>query len=348
MTFIDFDSGNARNPRGIAQRACDFAELENTAQSYVGMERVSSAAVTGLVLRGVRILCPALTPSAVHLLALLAEHVYQADRWRTGRLRVTASNGRLAHMLGVSERAVRRLLALLEANHWLVRRYNQGNRRGDIAGIDLRPLAARLGDLQQAEMAVAEAAAERRARIREVRDDVGTHTKDRERTQCATQEDPNVRLKSYNINPGLTDLVQGQAEGEGGKRACSKAPSPDIEDDQKLILLMAEASPTLQRQLAPDELQELLEAEPSPRTLIAVSRAVTWLLRGHVPLRPPVWRSAVKRHGWAALAAVLVAVDRQGVRDPAAYLTAMLRSSCLRETVRHNLRALRIQAPGRA
>ena len=143
MDLTCIDSGDARKPRGIASRACNFAELESSSESYRGMEGISSAAVTGMVLRGVRVLCPALTPSAVHLLALLAEHVYQADRWRTGKLRVTASNGRLAHMLGVSERAVRRLLALLEANRWIVRRYNNANRRGDIAGIDLRPLAAR-------------------------------------------------------------------------------------------------------------------------------------------------------------------------------------------------------------
>ena len=145
MDLTCIDSRDARKPRGIATRACNFSEAKSIWQSYQGMERVSFAAVTGLVLRGARGLCPAITLSAVHLLALLAEHVYRPDRWRNGRLRVTASNGRLAHMLGVSERAVCRLLALLEANLWIVRRYNNANRRGDIAGIDLRPLAARAG-----------------------------------------------------------------------------------------------------------------------------------------------------------------------------------------------------------
>lgn len=347
MTFASIDSHETRTPSGIAARACNFAELEDLTRSYQGMERVSSAAVTGLVLRGVRVLCPALTPSAVHLLALLAEHVYRADRWRTGQLRVTASNGRLAHMLGVSERAVRRLLALLEANRWIIRRYNNGNRRGDIAGIDLRPLAARLGELQRAEVVVAEEAADRRARVRAERDDLAASTEEDNRTQRAAQEDSNVRLKSYNLNPGLTDLVQGQAEGEDAARSCPTS-GPEVEADQEIIALMAEASPTLQRQLTPEELQELLEARPSPRTLVAVSRAVSWLLRSQVRLRPQLWQSAIRAHGWAALAAVLVAVDRQGVRDPAAYLCTMLRSSCLRETVRHNLRALTTQTPGHA
>mgnify|MGYP006902922039 CR=1 FL=1 len=81
---------------------------------------------------------------------------------------------------------------------------------------------------------------------------------------------------------------------------------------------------------------------------MAVSRAVSWLLCSQVRLRPQLWQSAIRAHGWAALAAVLVAVDRQGVRDPAAYLCTMLRSSCLRETVGHNLRALIVQAPGHA
>ena len=309
------------------------------------MEGISSAAVTGMVLRGVRVLCPALTPSAVHLLALLAEHVYQADRWRTGKLRVTASNGRLAHMLGVSERAVRRLLALLEANRWIVRRYNNANRRGDIAGIDLRPLAARLGELQHAEMVVAKEAAERRAKAKAERVDV---VDEQCRTKPATQQDSNVHLKSYTLNPGLTDLVQDQAERKGGKALPLSSLSTKFDADQNLVLLMAEASPTLQRQLAPENLQELLDARPTPQTFLAVSRAITWLLRGHIRLRPAFWQRALQQHGWAALAAVLVAVDRQGVRDPAAYLCAMLRSTCLRETVVHNLRALLSQTTGHA
>ncbi|WP_156488261.1 hypothetical protein [Thalassospira xiamenensis] len=57
---------------------------------------------------------------------------------------------------------------------------------------------------------------------------------------------------------------------------------------------------------------------------------------------------ALDKHGWAALAAVVVAVDRQGVRDPASYLYSMLKAARLRDTVRHSLRALESQEGGYA
>jgi len=95
----------------------------------------------------------------------------------------------------------------------------------------------------------------RRAQAKAERDDIGLMADDQSRTELAAQEDSNVRLKSYTLNPGLTDLVQEQAEGEGAERPCS-TPVPEVEADQEVIALMAEALPTLQRQLASEELQE--------------------------------------------------------------------------------------------
>ncbi|SOD99419.1 Replication protein C N-terminal domain-containing protein [Caenispirillum bisanense] len=149
-------------PAGIARRTETYAELEASARG-VSAPGVTTAAVTGLVLRGVKVLTPALTPAAVHLLALLVEHVHGDDRWRLGRLRVVPSNARLAAMMGTCGRGIRRLLSLLEANHWIVRRYTASNRRSrPQAGIDLAPVAARLADLREAVVWVAEEGREAR------------------------------------------------------------------------------------------------------------------------------------------------------------------------------------------
>ncbi len=107
-------------------------------------------------------------------------------------------------------------------------------------------------------------------------------------------------------------------------------------------------SPTLQRQLESAHLEELLCGEPSHTALQDVSRSIGWLVRQYVRIRPDAWQKAVERHGWAALAAVLVAVDRQGIKNPGAYLFSMLQSSILRQTIHHNLRSLCRQGGGNA
>ncbi|KJS45743.1 MAG: hypothetical protein VR70_00165 [Rhodospirillaceae bacterium BRH_c57] len=145
------------------------------------------------------------------------EHVHGDEKWRQGRLRVIPSNARLAMMLGTCERRVRSLLALLEANHWIIRRYTEANRRNrPEAGIDLAPVAARLDRLAAA---------------------VGIFVRE----------------------TGLSGNV---------------------------------------------------------------------------------WAQGVARHGWAALGAAVVTMERQGVPRKPGYLRTMLRHSRLPDTVRHSLRQL--------
>ena len=86
-------ASRSRSP-GLANRSDTFPDLEASARG-ASAPGATTASVTGLVLRGVKVLTPALTPAAVHLLALLVEHVHGDDRWRLGRLRVVPSNARL-------------------------------------------------------------------------------------------------------------------------------------------------------------------------------------------------------------------------------------------------------------
>ncbi|KJS38254.1 MAG: hypothetical protein VR70_10490 [Rhodospirillaceae bacterium BRH_c57] len=277
---------------------------------------MTTAAVTGLIARAVKVLCPALSPAAVHLLILLVEHIHGDEKWRQGRLRVIPSNARLAMMLGTCERRVRSLLALLEANHWIIRRYTEANRRNrPEAGIDLAPVAARLADLRRAADWVAEEGRDARRRSDAERDDAAGS-----RSEESAREDRSDRLKSYSVNPEPTAPVQPDGSGE-------------------LVSLMLHASPQLQAALAPQDLVDLLSPRPPGPALHRLAAVVGFFVR-EMGLSTTAWTEGVRRHEWAALAAVAVAMERQGVTRKAGYLRTMLRHPNLQDTVRHSLRRL--------
>lgn len=369
---------------GLAVRPTDFEQLETLCTAFDGANGFTTAAVTGLVLRTIRriehfdvdgVSQGPLPLAAVLLLAQLVEMVYDDKggliRWSSGEARslmVFPGNGYLERMMGVEQRTIRRLLKLLEEHHWIVRRYNKGNKRKDVGGIDLRPLAARLQQLQEAwmtltrdrqialelaraerddlealQMAALSAAAGGLSALQDGGED-GDETSiviTSKEQKGSGREDRDVHLKSYKLrNPGSTSPVQkGAPQVEGGVAASRTGPNRFVPDDE-LMALMVAASPTLQRSLGAGEL-----INPSP---VAVARAVTWILRSEVKLRPGAWEAGIKQHGFAALAAVVVAVDREGVDNPAGYLHAMLKAARLRTTVMHSLRRLLNQPTGRA
>jgi hypothetical protein len=303
------------NP-GLASRTETFAEFEEATRG-ARAEGVTTASVTGLVLRGVRILAPALTPAAVHLLALLCEHVFGDDRWRAGKLTVCPGNARLALMMGRSERDVRRLLHLLETNRWIVRRYSHANRRSGQAGIDLAPVAARLHELREAVAWVAETVQEARDQAAAERDDG--------RTNESSRPDKSILLNSYTRTPDPAGLVQ---------------PADGQRRDGELISLMIEASPVLQELLGPADLLALQGERPPPLALNHLAEAVSHIVRCCIGLRAEAWTDGLSRHGWAAMAAAIVAVERQGIKRRAGYLRNMLRRPRLGDTIHHSLRRL--------
>ena len=343
---------------GIAARTDTYEDLLRLADSFGGAREVTTASVVGLVSRAIAQRSPCLTDLSVRLLVVLIEHVYDEKAWRSGRLTVFPGNRRLAEITGKNERSIRRALSLLEANHWIIRRYTETNTRASgNAGIDLRPVAARLYELRQAENFLDEKIEAAREYKRQERDDLArmeAQQKPVSETQKEHKEhkesggaDTSVHHKSYKLNPGSTNLVQSGASqatlGHGSNSSFN-----DIDVDTEILFLMVQSSPTLQKQLTAAELCELVGPEPSGAAIQSVVSAVRWILTNQVKLRPAVWRVALDKHGWAALAAVVVAVDRQGVRDPASYLYSMLKAARLRDTVRHSLRALERQEGGYA
>lgn len=116
---------------------------------------IATAGVTTLVLNGARVLNPQLSFGALCLLARLCEFVFEPRRWDDPDVIITPANARIARSLVVSERTIRRFLLELENAGWILRHYSPTNRRhGGDAGINLRPVAARLEALRQIEQAM--------------------------------------------------------------------------------------------------------------------------------------------------------------------------------------------------
>jgi len=343
----------AVHARGFVKRAENFESVNMLAEQFEGDPHYASIRAGSLVGGAFTLVEPDLPGKAEKVLHVLVQHTPR-EAWKSGKvIKCTLSNARIAGLCGINKRSVVRLLALLEERGWLVRRYTRANQRYGAGGIDLRPLARRLPELEAAYARFNDELREERERLHEERLDIPAPVESAEdpepdKVTSASRHDTSDNLNLYNKTSGLTDLVQEQAEG------CRPCPPPlptqaePEASDKDLVCLMAEASPTLQRQLAPAHLSELLCGEPSHTALQDVSRSIGWLVRQYVRIRPEAWQKAVERHGWAALAAVLVAVDRQGIKNPGAYLFSMLQSSILRRTVHHNLRSLCRQGGGHA
>lgn len=353
---------------GRADRPVDFAELCDRADSFQGFPGLNTAAVKGTVLRAVRSIRhrrsgAKLTPSAVHLLVLVIDHIYAAkprgdhappNQWETGNLTVYTGNERLALMLGVSQRTVRTLLRELEDHGWLIRRYDHLNhRRGGAAGLDLRILGARLPELWEAERGIDETIAARREERRMERDDVAvlqaqeeilaTHEKKMEKESGG--EDQTIPQKYKVKNPGGKAPVHGKGASQvkgGLGTAGAKGPNGGVGryvPDEELIFLMVHASPTLAGALPQDRLMNPDAGD--------IGRAIETIRRFHFPtLSPAAWTTAMKFHREAAWAAMLVATERladehgRPLRDRTKYLAGMLKKSNLRMTVIHSLRKL--------
>ena len=101
------------------------------------------------------------TPQRLTLL-LYVEHLNQ-DRLEQDIACVWPSAGLIAEYLGCSESQARTNRRGLEAAGFMVRDYNRANRPAGLEAYDLRPLMARIDELEAVDAAIREAMAARRA-----------------------------------------------------------------------------------------------------------------------------------------------------------------------------------------
>src|ERR1700677_993537 len=134
---------------GFAKRADNFDEVCAKAEAWRWRPGDSIARVAAAVLKGTPMLT---TPQRLTLL-LYVEHLNQ-DRLEQDIACVWPSTGLIAEYLGCSESQARANRKALEAAGFMVRDYTRANRPAGAEAYDLRPLMARLGELEAIDAAI--------------------------------------------------------------------------------------------------------------------------------------------------------------------------------------------------
>jgi replication protein C-like/DnaA-like protein len=143
---------------GFAKRADNFSAVCAVAESWRWSPGETIARVAAAVLKGTPTLS---TPQRMTLL-LYVEHLNQ-DRLEQDLACVWPSTTLVALYLGCSESQARANRKALEAAGFMVRDYTRANRPAGVEAYDLRPLMARLEELEAVDEAIREALAARRA-----------------------------------------------------------------------------------------------------------------------------------------------------------------------------------------
>jgi hypothetical protein len=143
---------------GFVKRAENFSEVCAQAEGWRWSPGETIARVAGAVLKGT----PTLTIQQRMTLMIYVEHLNQ-DRLEQDTACVWPSTHLVATYLGCSESQARTNRRALEAAGFMVRDYTKANRPAGVEAYDLRPLMARLAELEGVDDAIREAMEARRA-----------------------------------------------------------------------------------------------------------------------------------------------------------------------------------------
>lgn len=134
---------------GFAKRAENFSEVCATAERWRWSPGETIARVAGAVLKGT----PSLTIPQRMTLLIYVEHLNQ-ERLEQDIACVWPSTALVAEYLGCSQSQARANRRALEAAGFMVRDYTRANRPAGVEAYDLRPLMARLAELEAVDDAI--------------------------------------------------------------------------------------------------------------------------------------------------------------------------------------------------
>lgn len=143
---------------GFAKRAENFSEVCAQAEGWRWSPGETIARVAGAVLKGT----PTLTIPQRMTLLIYVEHLNQ-ERLEQDIACVWPSTALVAEYLGCSQSQARANRRALEAAGFMVRDYTKANRPAGVEAYDLRPLMARLDELERVDDAIRETMEARRA-----------------------------------------------------------------------------------------------------------------------------------------------------------------------------------------
>ena len=326
---------------GFAKRAENFSEVCAVAESWRWSGGETIARVAAAVLKGT----PTLTIPQRMTLLLYVEHLNQ-ERLEQDIACVWPSTALIAEYLGCSQSQARANRRALEAAGFMVRDYTRANRPAGVEAYDLRPLMARLGELEGIDDGIREAMEARRAaysdnvvfaskhsarapesrRLEQSHENFSTSV--REKDAALPRHESNSRpapppgngtppKDSGQRRTSGADSADGSPGGASGFRSDRSAPSAYAEMVRQELRSAAQVCPRLAPLVTPALLADPLSAAPEVAAQVAAA-AREWLPfpeRNNDQTAMWGWR----KHGARVLVMLAIALEDPDVKSPCGY-----------------------------
>lgn len=326
---------------GFAKRAENFAEVCAQADAWRWSPGETVARVAGAVLKGT----PTLTITQRMTLLLYVEHLNQ-DRLEQDTACVWPSTHLVAQYLGCSERQARENRRALESAGFMVRDYTRSNRPAGVEAYDLRPLMARLGEMEAYDDELRAAMEARRAAYSEAvvfatryaaREAESRHLEQshknfsssvRAKDAATPRNLPNSRPASRTDHGHLRDdsskqsqnrqpSANGSPGGANGFGSVPPDPSVYAEMVRQELRSAAKACPRLAPLVTPALLANPLSASPEDAARVAAAAAELLPQPERNNDQTAVW--GWRKHGARVLVMLAIAVEDPEVRSPCGY-----------------------------
>ena len=327
---------------GFAKRAENFSEVCAQAERWRWSPGESIARVAAAVLKGT----PTLTIPQRMTLLLYVEHLNQ-DRLEQDIACVWPSTGLVASYLGCSESQARANRKALEAAGFMVRDYTRANRPAGVEAYDLRPLMARLEELEAVDDGLREAIAARRAAYSEtiafptkysaqapesrrleqshenfkssVRGNDAAPPRHNTKSQPAPRPENGQDRKSSDSRPRTGQASAfGSPGGASGLGSANSAPSVYAEMVRQELRTAAELCPRLAPLVTPALLANPASATPEDMARVAAAAGEFLPQPERNNDQTVMW--GWRKHGARVLVMLAIALEDPEIRSPCGYL----------------------------
>jgi hypothetical protein len=326
---------------GLAKRADNFPAVCAAAEAWRWSPGESVARVSAAVLKGT----PALSTPQRMTLLLYVEHLNQ-DRLEQDVACVWPSTTLVAQYLGCSESQARSNRKALEAAGFMVRDYTRANRPAGVEAYDLRPLMARLEELEGVDEAIRGAIAARRAAYSET---IAFPTKNsaqapesrrleqsQNNIQSSVREKDTAPPRHNTEGRSAARPENGQATGTSTTRRGSGADSAIGSPGGASGFVSASPDPSVYAEMVRSELQTAVRVCPRLAPLVrdavlanpasATPEDAARIAAAAAELLPEPERNndrtvswGWRRHGIRVIVMMAIALEDPDVRSPCAY-----------------------------
>ncbi len=326
---------------GFAKRAENFSDVCAQAESWRWAPGETIARVAAAVLKGT----PMLTIPQRMTLLLYVEHLNQ-DRLEQDIACVWPSTALIADYLGSSQSQARANRRALEAAGFMVRDYTKANRPAGVEAYDLRPLMARLSELEAVDEAIREAMEARRAaysdnvvfaskysarapesrRLEQSHENFSSSVRGKDaaapRHGSPSRPAPRTGNGKASNDSGQrprrgADRALGSSAGASGLGGANLAPSAYAEMVRQELRTAALVCPRLAPLVTPSLLADPLSAAPEVAAQVAAAAGALLPNPERNNDQTALW--GWRKHGARVLVMLAIAIEDPEVKSPCGY-----------------------------